>query len=71
MDRIKSSMRSLGNLTTAVNYALIDRELSDLLLIPQNRDILKISLLDKYFSDSKSNYNNNGNDNFPFCFNSL
>lgn len=61
----KSSMRSLGNLTTAVNYALIDRELSDLLLIPQNRDILKISLLDKYFSDSKSNYNNNGNDNFP------
>jgi putative restriction endonuclease len=37
----KSSMRSFGNLTTAVKYALIDKELSDLLLIPENRDILK------------------------------
>jgi putative restriction endonuclease len=61
----KSSMRSFGNLTTAVNYALIDKELSDLLLIPENRDILKIALLDKYFPDTKSNFVPNGNDDLP------
>jgi putative restriction endonuclease len=43
----KNSMRSLGNLNIAVQYALIDKELSDILLMPEFRDILKISLLDK------------------------
>ena len=61
----KSSMRSLGNLTTAVRYALIDKELSDILLLPVNRDILKISLLDKYFPDTKSNFGSNVNDDLP------
>jgi putative restriction endonuclease len=61
----KSSMRSFGNLTTAVRYALIDKELSDLLLVPENRDILKIALLDKYFPDTKSNFGTNGNDDLP------
>jgi putative restriction endonuclease len=61
----KSSMRSFANLTTAVRYALIDKELSDLLLIPENRDILKITLLDKYFPDTKSNLCSNGNDDLP------
>ena len=51
----KNSMRSLGNLTTAVRYTLIDNELSDILRLSENRDILKISILDKYFSDTKSN----------------
>jgi putative restriction endonuclease len=58
-------MRSFGNLTTAVRYALIDKELSDLLLIPENRDILKIALLDKYFPDTKSNFGTNGDDDLP------
>jgi putative restriction endonuclease len=61
----KSSMRSFGNLTTAVKYALIDKELSDLLLMPENRDILKIALLDKYFSDTKSNFGTGGDDDLP------
>ena len=61
----KSSMRSLSNLTTAVKCALIDKELSDILLFPENRDILKISLLDKYFPDTKSNFSSNGNDDLP------
>lgn len=61
----KSSMRSFGNLTTAVKYALIDKELFDLLLLPENRDMLKITLLDKYFPDTKSNFGTNGNDDLP------
>jgi putative restriction endonuclease len=58
----KSSMRSFGNLTTAVKYALIDIELSNLLLTSENRNILKMALLDKYFPDAKSNFGLNGND---------
>jgi len=61
----KSSMRSLGNLTMAVQFALIDNELANLLLVPENRDILKISILDKYFPHTKSNYGSNGNDDLP------
>jgi putative restriction endonuclease len=61
----KSSMRSFNNLTTAVKCASIDQELSDLLLIPENRDMLIISLLDKYFPDTKSNFGTNGNDGLP------
>jgi putative restriction endonuclease len=58
----KNSMRSFGNLTTAVNYALIDKELSDLLLVPESRDILRIALLDKYFPETKSNFATNDDD---------
>jgi putative restriction endonuclease len=61
----KSSMRTLENLTTAVKYAMIDNELANLLLIPENRNIFKISLLDKYFPDTKSNFGSNGNDDLP------
>ena len=61
----KSSMRSLQNLTTAVNFALIDIELAELMLKPENRDVLKISILDRYFPETKSNYGNNGNDDLP------
>lgn len=61
----KSSMRSLKNLTTAVKFAFIDEELAMLLNQPESRDILKISILDKYFPETKSNYTNDGNDNLP------
>lgn len=61
----KSSMRSLGNLTIAVQFASIDNELSDILLVPEYRDILKISLLDKYFHETKSNYGTSGNNDLP------
>lgn len=61
----KSSMRSLQNLTTAVNFALIDNELAELLVQPESRDMLRIAILDRYFPDTKSNYGSNGNDNLP------
>lgn len=60
----KSSMRSFGNLTTAVNYASIDKELFEILSIHENIDILKWSLLDRYFPETKSHFNIS-NDNFP------
>lgn len=61
----KNSMRSLQNLTTAVNFALIDNELAELLVHSESRDILKISILEHYFPETKSNYGNNGNDDLP------
>jgi putative restriction endonuclease len=61
----KSSMRSFGNLTTAIKYALIDNELANLLLVSENRDILKIALLDKYFPDTKSKFGIGGDDDLP------
>lgn len=61
----KSSMRSLQKLTTAVNFALIDFELAELLLKPVSREILKMSILDKYFPETRSNYVNIRNDDLP------
>ena len=61
----KSSMRSLQNLTTAINSAFIDNELAKLLLQTESRDIMKISILDRYFPETKSNYKKNGNNDLP------
>jgi len=60
----KSSMRSFGNLTTAVNFAIIDVELKQLLEIDENREILKFSILEKYFPNTKLFYGTTL-DNFP------
>jgi putative restriction endonuclease len=49
----KSSMRSFNNLTTAVNFTLIDIELKELLEINENRNVLKYAILDKYFPETK------------------
>lgn len=61
----KSSMRSLQNLTTAINFAFLNDELTELLLKAESRDVLKISILDKYFPETKSNYGNNTNEDLP------
>ena len=63
----KGSMRSFTNLTIAVQFALIDIELFQILLISENRTILKLSILDKYFPETKSNFgsNNNNDDDLP------
>lgn len=50
----KSSMRSFKNLTTAVNYAIIDLELSAILMVKENRDILRFEILEKYFPETKT-----------------
>lgn len=48
----KSSMRSFGNLTTAVQCAIIDSDLATLLRNSETRDLLKVVLLDTYFGIS-------------------
>jgi putative restriction endonuclease len=61
----KNATRSFGSLATAVKYALIDNELSNLLLVPKNREPLKITLLNKYFSNTKSNFDTNAGNDLP------
>ena len=55
----KSSMRSLHNITTAVKYAIIDIELFELLLIPENNELAKQFILNLYFQNTKNNYGQN------------
>jgi len=52
----KGTMRTFGNLKTAVEFARIDQELTELLTQPETRNVLKVSVLDKYFKETKSNY---------------
>ena len=49
----KSSMRSFSNLTTAVSHALIDGDLSEILLDNEKCQVLKLEILDKYFPETK------------------
>lgn len=51
----KSSMRNFNNLNTAVAFALLDKELVAFLKEPISREVLKITLLDTYFPNTKSN----------------
>jgi putative restriction endonuclease len=53
----KSSMRSFSNLTTAVKFAVIDEELKNLLIKKEDSDILLHFILDKFFPDTKNNFN--------------
>ena len=52
----KGTMRSFSNLTTAVNYAQIDNDLYKLMQSQESREILKITLLEKYFPDYKATF---------------
>lgn len=53
----KTSMKTFKNLNIAVRYAEIDKELSILLIEKSSRDLLKASLLDRYFSKTSINFN--------------
>ncbi len=54
----KSSMRSFANLSTAIKYVEIDEELKDLMANHVDSVLLIEFLLEKYFPESKNNYNN-------------
>ncbi len=58
----KGSVSSLISLTASVQYGLIDGELAALLMSSENRDVLKLAILDKYFPDTKSNFGTGGGD---------
>nr|NQU88958.1 HNH endonuclease [Bacteroidota bacterium] len=57
----KSSMRSFANLTTAIKYARIDKELKDLLLEKDESEVLLQFILEKYFPDTKGNFSSGAN----------
>lgn len=57
----KGSMRSFGNLITAVAYAQIDIELFELFKEKDSREVLKYTLLDKYFPETKDNLSGGAN----------
>lgn len=57
----KGAMRSFSNLTTAINYVLIDKELSELLLQTDYRLTLLEILLNKYFPTTQNFYDTNDN----------
>lgn len=58
----KSSMRSFTNLTTAIEYAVIDEELKELLLKKEESELLLQFLLDEYFPITKNKYGSGYND---------
>jgi len=55
--KAKYSLESFSNLNAAIEYALIDRELSVLLLQKDSREVLRLTLLNEYFSATKTNTN--------------
>ncbi|MBK9151615.1 MAG: HNH endonuclease [Saprospiraceae bacterium] len=55
---LSASMRSFSNLNAAVNCAIIDEELHELLIDKKSNELLTQFLLDEYFPNSKSNFNN-------------
>lgn len=61
----KSSMRSFANLTTAVRFAELEDSLVSILLTPDGREILKDTLLQKYFPDTRHGYVESAGDDLP------
>lgn len=51
-----NSIRSFAALKSSVEYAYFDAALFDYLIQPEYRNILRITLLDKYFENAKSRY---------------
>ncbi len=58
----KSSMRSFKNLTTAIRSAKLDKELTEILITAEGRDVLKIALLEKYFPQAATGFYNDEDD---------
>lgn len=59
----KIAMKSFSNLNEAVEYAEIDNELFILLKKKEEREIIKYSILEKYFPNAKSSFSS-GNNNY-------
>ena len=56
------SIKSLGALKDSLAFAEIDKELLTLLFDPISREVIKIELLDFYFSETKNMFFNSKND---------
>lgn len=53
--KTKYSLESFSNLNSAIDYACIDPELFFYLFQKESRDLLRLTLLNKYFPETKSN----------------
>lgn len=56
--QLSASMRSFANLNFAVDCAIIDEDLYELIKDKKSNELLTQFLLDEYFTNSKANYNN-------------
>lgn len=56
--QLSASMRSFANLNAAVDCAIIDEDLYELMKDKKSNEILNQFLLDEYFPNSKNNFNN-------------
>lgn len=56
--QLSASMRSFANLNAAIDCAIIDEDLCELMKNKKSNEILLQFLLDEYFPNSKSNFNN-------------
>lgn len=56
--QLSTSMRSFANLNAAVDCAIIDEDLFELMRDKKSNEILTQFLLDEYFQNSKGNFNN-------------
>ena len=56
--QISTSMRSFANLNVAVDYAIIDEDLCELMKNEISNNVLRQFLLDEYFPSSKNNFDN-------------
>ncbi len=57
---LKSSMRSFNQLNLAVAFAYFTNEIFELISLKSNRDIIIQTILDNYFSVTKTKYTNSG-----------
>ncbi len=61
MVKSKIAMKSFSSLNSAIKYAEIDIELFNFLKNNEEREVLKLAVLDKYFPNTKNNFSNNNN----------
>lgn len=56
IEQMGSVMKSFSNLNAAIDYALIDNELAELMINPITNEVLQLVLLETYFEYTKNNF---------------
>ncbi|MFY7732424.1 MAG: HNH endonuclease [Bacteroidia bacterium] len=61
INQIGSIMKTFSNLNAAIDFALIENDLFELMINEKSNAILKQFILDEYFPNTKYNFNNSSN----------
>lgn len=56
IEQMGAVMKSFSNLNAAIDYALIDNELAELMINPITNEVLQLVLLETYFEYTKNNF---------------